>query len=102
MIIDRSFVWEDSFVSTIDRAVETLSKAVHKLASGAGRIKERLKEAAPYIAEAAVAYSAMPTDLRAEYDSICSLLAGIDQTPEEEACELAGRILILADNISRR
>ena len=95
-------------MSTIDYAAEKLWSAVHELALGRGPIKERLADAAQYVAMAAGAKHDL-ADFRAEYEATLARLtavaaegtegaigATIHQMSESEACDIANQILTLA------
>jgi hypothetical protein len=82
---------------------------VHALALGAGRIQERLEDAAAGVAKASGARHDMPADLGAKYESTVARLtavapsgdegafrATIKQMSEAEACVVASQILDLA------
>lgn len=91
-------------MSTIGYAAEKLWEAVHMLASGAGRIQERLEDAAASVAKASGAKGDMPPDLCAKYDSTLAQLtavgafrATIEQMSEADACICASQILDLAN-----
>ena len=95
-------------MSTIDYACEKLWEAVHDLALGRGRVKDRLDSAAQYVAMAAGAKHDF-ADFRAEYDAVWARLTAVDargdegavraklaQMSEDDACEIASQILTLA------
>jgi hypothetical protein len=95
-------------MATIDYGNEKLWEAVHKLALGAGRMKERLEAATAHIAMASGARRTMSPALRAKFDKIWARLtavaapgdggsvrATIAQMSEEEACKIASEILDL-------
>ena len=82
---------------------------MHALALGAGRIQERLEDAAGGIAKAAGSTRDMTPEFRAKYDSTVARLsavapqggegafhATIKSMSDEEACALASQILDLA------
>ena len=95
-------------MSTIDYACEKLWEAVHELALGRGRIKDRLESAAKYVAMAAGAKSDN-AHFRADYEKTWNRMTAVTargdegavratlaQMSEDEACDIANQILTLA------
>jgi hypothetical protein len=93
---------------SIGYACEKLWEAVHDLALGPGRVKDRLDSAAKYVAMAAGARHDF-ADFRTEYEAVWARLTAVHargdegavratlaQMSEDEACEIASQILDLA------
>jgi len=87
----------------LNYAAEKLSYAVRALATGKGRIRERLTAAAE-LAEVVGASGGNPADFKERYDALMRRLRSAlgTELSEDDDSKLAGEILALADEAEER